>query len=69
MNLDERVSELERIVNLLLQKDKEVDIFNKEILDAVKEISNIINRSNEAQTGIAEVIKGIVAEIKEMQSK
>ena len=69
MNLEERVSELETIVNLLLQKDKEVDRFNKEILDAVKEIDNVVNRSIETQGKYAEVIRGIVVEIQNMQSK
>jgi predicted DNA-binding ArsR family transcriptional regulator len=69
MNLEERVSELERIVNLLLQKDKEVDKFNKEILDAVKEIDSVVNRSIENQTKYAEVIRGIVVEIQNIQSK
>lgn len=69
MNLEERVSELERIVNVLLQKDKEVDRFNKEILDAVKEINNVVNLSAETQAKYAEVIRGIVVEIQNMQSK
>ena len=69
MNLEERVSELERIVNALLQKDKEVDRFNKEILDAVKEINNVVNLSAETQAKYAEVIRGIVVEIQNMQSK
>ncbi len=69
MNLEERVLELETIVNSLLQKDKEVDRFNKEILDAVKEIDNVVNRSIETQGKYAEVIRGIVVEIQNMQSK
>jgi predicted DNA-binding ArsR family transcriptional regulator len=69
MNLEERVSELEKLINLLLQKDKEIDRFCEEILNAVKENSNTIVNITQAQIGIGEVLEGLVSEIKKMQSE
>lgn len=68
IDFEERISTLEKIVNGLLEKDKEIDRFCKEILDALKEMDRIINLSNQAQMSYAEVVRGIVETIKTMQS-
>ena len=69
MDLEKRVLELEKIVNALVSKDREIDRFCEEILDSVKEIGYVLNSSNVAHVSLMNVVEGIVAEIKKIQSK
>ena len=68
MNLEERIIELERTINLLLQKDKEVDKFCEEILNAVQENNNLIVRITKAQIVTGEIIQTLTTEVKKLQA-
>ena len=69
MNNEERIYQLERTVEALVLKDKEVDRFCEDILDSVKKIGDVVNLSNGVQSELTQVVKGIIAEIGKLQSK
>ncbi len=69
MTIEKRISTLEKIVNLLVEKDKEIDRFCSEILDSVNEMNKIVILTHESQKKYSEVLHGIIETIKIMQSE
>jgi hypothetical protein len=69
MNLEQRIIELEKTINLLLEKDKRQDTFNDEILNAVKVNNNLIVGITDVQLENAQILQSTIDEIKKIATK